>query len=164
MARFNNFSDDQVVTSAVEQAPARVSILDNNSEILHNQTIVVITSLTLNFDKKLIAAMLKTAMTQVNMGIAISQAKASACIKLGLNSSMLYSKAEVKSLIELLSSSIYYEMGENGTEDFVYDLKMCVLDLREALLPLAVSENAHTNKIRKQTRRESPEENIFGQD
>ena len=162
MAIFNQ-RNDCAPTAVEPQAPARVSILDNNSEILHNQTIVVITSLTLNFDKKVSAAMLKTAMTQVNMGIAISQAKASACIKLGLTKPLLYSKIEVKSLIELLSSSIYYEMGEDGTEDFVYDLKMCVLDLREALLPLAVSENAHTNKIRK-VRIERPEENIFGQD
>lgn len=149
---------------AVEpQAPARVSIVDTNSQVLHNQTIVVVTNLALNFDKKLITAMLETAMTQVNMGIAISQAKASACIKLGLNKALLYSMEEVKAVTELLSSSIYYEMGKNNTEDFVYDLKMCVLDLREALLPLATNENADTTKIRK-VRTEHLEEDIFGQD
>ena len=156
----HNFND-QVVTPAVEpQAPARVSIVDTNSQVLHNQTIVVVTNLALNFDKKLITAMLETAMAQINMGIAISQEKSLVCIKLGLGKAITYSKAEVKAVIELLSSSIYYEMGKNGTEDFVYDLKMCMLDLREALLPLATSENADTTKIRKVR----PKENIFGQD
>lgn len=166
MARFNN-NDDQVVTPAVEpQAPARVEILAVNTETLVNQTVQVAKSATMNFDKQLIIAMLEEALRQKDAYQQQNRSTIKATIKLGIMAATtmpkLFTYHEVRALVLLLCGAIDFGMAQTNKsaaqEENLFELKMAVLDLREAVTP-QISDKAN----RCQTRREA-EEDIFGLD
>lgn len=144
MARFNNISDDQVITPAVEpQAPARVEILAVNTETLVNQTVQVAKSATMNFDKQLIIAMLEEALRQKDAYQQQNRSTIKATIKLGIMAATtmpkLFTYHEVRALVLLLCGAIDFGMAQTNKsaaqEENLFELKMAVLDLREAVTP-----------------------------
>lgn len=138
----HNFND-QVVTPAVELAPARVEILVVNTETLVNQTVQVAKSATMNFDKGLIIAMLEEALRQKRAYQQQNRSTVTTVIKLGIMAATsmpkLFTYHEIRSLVLLLCGAINFEMAQTqksiAQEENLFQLKMCVLDLREAVTP-----------------------------
>lgn len=176
MARFNNISDDQVITPAVELAPARVTISNRTGGTRRNQDVYVIESLELSFDNRLLRQVFDGAVhffsdAYSHLRNKRSNDAASCLAKLGLNATVAdksleatfhYTIAEIKSLLQFLYCAI--DLNISGDKEIQFELKMAVLDLREAITPqIDDSETIDLRKKVHQTRREA-EEDIFGRD
>ena len=147
MARFNNINDDQVVTPAVELAPARVTIYNRAGKTLHGQSVFMIESLELSFDNRLLRQIFDGAVhffsdAYSHLRNKRSNDAASCLAKLGLNATVAdksleatfhYSIGEIKSILQFLYCAI--DLNISGDKEITFELKMAVLDIREAITP-----------------------------
>ena len=178
MAHVFNRAND-CAQPAVELAPARVTISNRTGGTRRNQDVYVIESLELSFDNRLLRHIFDGAMHFFS-GASHHKSRcttsdATCLSKLGLNDTVKdkdleatfhYTIAEIRSLLQFLYCAIDLNFGSN--QEVTFELKMAVLDLREAITPLLDDSEAVHNEINRQanrcqTRREA-EEDIFGLD
>ena len=179
MAHVFNRAND-CAQPAVELAPARVTIYNRAGKTLHGQSVFMIESLELSFDNRLLRQIFDGAVhffsdAYSHLRNKRSNDAASCLAKLGLNATVQdkgleatfhYTIAEIRSLLQFLYCAIDLNFGSN--QEVTFELKMAVLDLREAITPLLDDSEAVHNEINRQanrcqTRREA-EEDIFGLD
>lgn len=163
MARFNNINDDQVVTPAVELAPARVTIYNRAGKTLHGQSVFMIESLELSFDNRLLRQIFDGAVHFFSDAYShlrnkhSNTANASCLAKLGLNATVAdksleatfhYSIGEIKSILQFLYCAI--DLNISGDKEITFELKMAVLDIREAITPQIDDSEAVHKEINRQ--------------
>ena len=174
MAHFNNISDDQVITPAVELTPA-VTVNDIKNHIKYDQTVSLLTSAYLRFNElsliviaKAIAFDLKGHAQNKNRNHfteASIQSKLQ-FIALQLEFGATFSSTEINCLVGWLRKATDTTKNVYATNIYTeqerFAAQMLLLDLREILIP-EISDTEPDIANRRQTRREA-EEDIFGRD
>jgi hypothetical protein len=132
--------------NAVELAPARVTISNRTGNVHRNQDVFIIDSLELSFDNRLLRQIFDGAVhffsdANTHHRNKRSTSDASCLAKLGLNATVQdkdleatfhYTMDEIRSLLQFLYCAIDLTIGD---KEITFELKMAVLDLREAITP-----------------------------
>ena len=155
MARFNNINDDQVVTPAVELAPA-IIVEQRNFNVKMNQTVSFVTSaiLMLNINSLLLLAKAaKVAMinvTDVNFRREAQLMNKLLFMAVGVDPTLTFTKMEIELMVKWLTQAT--ERIENSDEYF--NARSLCLDLREILIP-EISEDKETAAVHEEINRQA---------
>lgn len=127
--------------NAVELAPA-ILVIDRNTEVLHQQTVISVKSLVLQFSKEVLASILLGARLTINGNVSGSIRNNTALLIIKLAEMSVegianeFTAAEIRELVQFLNEAIIFLMTaqDEARDEKIWAAKTAVLDLREALL------------------------------
>jgi len=128
-------------TPAVEQAPA-ILVIDRNTEILHEQTVISVTSLVVQFSKEVLASILLGAriMVKENVSGSIRNYTALLLVKLAEMSvegvANEFDTREVREIVKFLNRAVIFLITaqDDKRDEKIWAAKNASLELREAML------------------------------
>ena len=128
-------------TPAVEQAPA-ILVIDRNTEILHEPTVISVTSLVVQFSKEVLASILLGAriMVKENVSGSIRNYTALLLVKLAEMSvegvANEFDTSEVREIVKFLNRAVIFLITaqDDKRDEKIWAAKNASLELREAML------------------------------